>query len=184
MKTELNGSRSAANNSSQLENHDDFKNLVDLLSVYSEAENRLDHLEASVNEATLEVVDDHRDEYAGLQKTLVESEAALEIIARRHPDWFRAKATLKTPYGSVALKNNPPKLVAPNEEVSIVLIQTKGLHKYLRTRTELNLEALSDLSDASLSEFRITRIQNDTFSVKAAKLDLGKAVKESDPRKN
>ena len=164
----------------------EFENLVALLAVYSEADNRLAQLEAGVNERVLEIVDDELTEYAALQKKLVESGAALELIARRHPDWFSAGKTLKTPYGSVALKNNPPRLDAPNEEVSIVLLQTEGEKgggfdpaKYLRVRTELNLEALAGLSDAELAKFRIARTQSDTFSVKAAKLDLGKAMKSA-----
>jgi len=162
----------------------DFNRLVDLLSVYSEAENRLGRLQAALNEAALEIVDGHKKLYAGLQKTLTETEAALEAIARRHPDWFAAHRTLKTPYGEVALKTNPPRLITGNEELAIVLLEAEGAKNksfratdYLRQRTELNLETLATLSDDDLARFRIKRVQGDTFSIKAARLDLGKAVK-------
>lgn len=166
--------------------NDDYKNLVDLLSVFSEAQNRMDQLQVSVNEGTLEVVDEHKTEYAKLQKTLAEAETALEIIARRHPDWFEKRKTIRSPYGEVALKENPAKLVAANEEVSILMLENEGKANpefnaslYLRQKTELNLEALGDLTDDELKKFRIKRVQTDTFSVKPAKLDLGKAVKET-----
>ena len=129
-------------------------------------------------------MDGHKKLYAGLQKTLTETETALETIARRHPDWFAAHRTLKTPYGEVALKANPPRLTAANEELSIVLLETEGAKnksfnaaEYLRQRTELNLETLANLSDDDLARFRIKLVQGDTFSIKAARLDLGKAVK-------
>lgn len=172
---------------------DDFKNLVDLMSVYAEADNQMAQLVTTVTEGQLDVVDEHKDEYTKLQKTLVEAEAAMEIIARRHPDWFVKKATMGTPYGSVALKKNPPKLVVPNEEVTIALIQAaikqkgdkdQSLHRLLRVKTELNLEALEDLTDVQLEEYRITRSQSDTFTIKPNKIDLGKAVKEAAQPKN
>ncbi len=104
----------------------DFNKLVQLLSVYSEAEHRLAKLQAAINQAALEVIDAHRKDYTGLQKVLTETEDTVEAIARRHPDWFRGRKTLKTPYGEVALKANPPRLVTGNEELSIVLIETEG----------------------------------------------------------
>lgn len=162
----------------------DFNRLVDLLSVYSEAGNRLAQLQAAVNEAAMEIVSGHKKLYAGLQQVITETEAESEVIARRHPDWFAARRTLKTPYGEVALKANPPRLITGNEELSIVLIEAEGARNrsfkasdYLRQRTELNLETLANLSDDDLARFRIKRVQGDTFSIKAASLDLGKAVK-------
>lgn len=162
----------------------DFRNLVGLLAVFSVATNRLDALQAQVNEAALEVVDEHKKEYGLLQETLVEAESALEVVARRHPDWFIPKKTLKTPYGEVSLKTNPPRLEVKNEEVAILLIEQEAqrdprfdAQAFLRATKSLNLEALGSLNDSTLAKFRIKRTQSDTFAVKAAKLDLGKAVK-------
>ena len=170
---------------------DDFENLVALLGVYSEAGNRLAQMEAAVNEQWLEIVDDELKDYTDLQKSFTEAGAALEIIARRHPEWFLDGKTIKTPFGTAALKNNPPKLEAENPEATILMIQhaiekaeqlrdggeqANALRKFLRVETTLNLEALSSLTDAELAKFRIVRTQADTFSVKAAKIDLGKAA--------
>lgn len=165
---------------------DDFKQLVNLLAIYSDADNRLAKLEADVNESVLEIIDGEKADYAKLQQARTEAEGGLELLARKHPEWFVSAKTLKTLYGAVSLKDNPPKLNVPNPEVSIVLIQQKGekeksfqADKYLRTHTELDLEELAKLNDDELKAFRITRTQSDTFSVKPTKLDLGKAMKPS-----
>ena len=54
--------------------------------------------------------------------------------------------------------------------------------QYLRKVMELDLDALANLSDTELAQFRIRREHNDTFTVKAAKLDLGKAVKSAETK--
>jgi hypothetical protein len=151
----------------------DYKNLVDLLAVLSETHNRLDALQTAVNEATLELVDEHN------------TEAALEIIARKHPEWFAKKKSLTTPYGSVALKTNPPKLEVKNEELSIVLIEQEAERNrefnaaaFIETKKVLRLDVLSGEDDDTLAKFRIKRVQGSTFSAKPATLNLGEAVKE------
>jgi len=168
---------------------DDFKNLVDLLAVYSEAENQLKHLEATATAEQLEIVDEHKPEYTKLQQKMNEAEAALEILVRRNPQWIADKKSMKTPYGEVALKKNPPKLIAENPELSVILIEVAGQKdpefksdQYLRKVMELDLDALANLSDTELAQFRIRREHNDTFTVKAAKLDLGKAVKSAETK--
>lgn len=175
----------------EIQNPEDFKNLIDLLSVFSEATNRLADLEASINAQVLEIIDEHKPEYAKLQESLTQAESALELLARRHPDWFTVKKSIKTPYGTVSLKANPPKLEVDNEELSIVLIEAEQQRNeefdaalYLRTHTTLNLEGLAELPNDVLKKFRIKRVQSDTFKVAAATLDLGKAVKEAAAKTN
>lgn len=165
----------------------DFENLVNLLSVYSEASNRLEALEAETNEQQLELVDGVRKDYAELQHKLQDTSVALEVLARKHLEWFAKKATINTPYGQVKLAENPPALEAPNEELSIVLLRleeekTQGQFRaaaYIRSEERLNLDALKTLDDETLSRFRMRRRKSDTFSVKPARLDLGKAVEKA-----
>ena len=161
----------------------EFKNLVDLMAVYSEASNRLEVMQAQANEGQMEVVDALKKEYGEIQDVVVATGAALELLARRHPEWFSKKATLTTPYGSVKLAQNPPSLEVANEELSIALIeqaaerdQTFPREVLVRVEKHLNLDALKTLDDETLKRFRITRKQTDTFTVKPTKLDLGKAV--------
>lgn len=169
----------------------DYKNLVDLLAVYSEASNRMLSLQAGIQEQYLELIDGAKDEYATLQSKLGDAEQALEALSVAHPEWFpEKKKSIKTPYGIVKLTATT-KLDAPNEEVSILLIQQAGeeaAEKFLRIHTELNIEALEALPDAELKPFRIKRVKDQSFSVTPAKLDMGKAVKEAlgeaAPKKN
>ena len=160
-----------------------FKNLVNLLAVFSEATARLTEFQAELDKSTLDLIDEHKTTYAELQRTLTEAETALEVICLAHTEWFTEKQTLKTPYGSVAFRRST-KLQVANEELTIALIQkaeaangeATGL---LRETVELDLEALEKFDDTALKLFRVTRLHNTGFSVKPAKIDLGKAVKEA-----
>jgi hypothetical protein len=118
------------------------------------------------------------------------------------------KKSIKTPYGEVSLKKSTA-LKIENEDVSLVLIEkeiailemkiaaesnpeTLGvmnarlatLKSLLRPKVELNKEALEKLDDGDLSRFRIVRQENENFSVKPAKIDMGKAVKEAVAKEN
>ena len=155
----------------------DYQQAINLLAVLTEAQNRLDIIEAEANDALLEAIDDHKTEYAKLQDTITRTTEALETIARIHPEWFNDNKTVKTPYGSFALKKNPPKLNVKNEELTIVLIEQAGREDLLRQTKTLDLEALGKLTDEELAAFRINRTSDDRFEAKPAKLDMGKAVK-------
>jgi hypothetical protein len=163
---------------------DDFKNMLDLLAVYTEAQNRLSTMETDASEHLLDFVDDVRGEYSQAQRALTESEAAIISIAGKHPEWFGDKRTIKTPYGQVSCRRTA-KLEVPNEEATIILIQNSDLSddEYLRQNVALNLEALERLEDAELKRLRIRRVTDESISVKAGKVDLGKAVKESPAEK-
>ena len=157
-----------------------YKNLVDLMALHADASNRLDAMEAALQEKFIGLVDDIRTEFAKLSLVVSESQAAIEEIALLNPEWFFRAKTIKTPYGSVGFRKTT-KLVVKNEEVSILLIEQRGpeaSEKYIRSRKELNLEALEQLDDADLRKLRISRETSESCTVKAAKLDLGKAVKK------
>jgi hypothetical protein len=165
---------------------EDFANLVDLLAVYSDASNRLAELEASANGALLSIVDEHKAEYAQLQKALTDAESALEVIALAHTEWFgENRKSIKTPYGTVKFRRGA-KLMVKNEEATVLLIQREGEHNpefkaedYLRKVETLNIEALERCDDATLKKFRVERVSEDSFSVVPARVDMGKAVKEA-----
>jgi hypothetical protein len=165
------------------EHTDEYKNLIDLLAVYAECTNRLESLQSEIQGSLLEIVDDKRKDYAECQAALSQAEAAIEAIATSHPEWFSEKRrSIKTPYGTVSFRKSTS-LDVPNEEASIILIEQnlpqEQAAQYVRQEKALNLEALEKLTDAELKPFRIKRVTSDSFSVKAAKIDLGKAVKEA-----
>ena len=47
-----------------------------------------------------------------------------------------------------------------------------------------NLEALEKLDDETLKKFMVARVQADSFSVTAATVNFGKAVKEAAVKRN
>ena len=175
----------------------DFTDLVHLMSVFSEAAASISALESSANREFLRVIDARREEYATLQATMTEAETQMEIITRRHDEWFtEKKRSIKTPYGTVKfIRSNP--IVVENQELSIVLIEQEidrqaavigqGVQPefdataLLRRQTALDLEALERLPDAVLKKFRLRRESKDNFSVTPAKVDMGKAVKQAAP---
>lgn len=170
-------------------NHDthpeSYKNLIDLMAIHAEATARLEAIKAEVQSAFLDLVDEHRKEYAELQAKVTETETAIEHIARAHPTWFESARSIKTPYGQVKFHSSK-KLDIPNEEASVLLIQGKCTEeeqeRYLRIEVTLNVEALEKLTDAQLAQFRINRVANDNFSLKPGTIDLGKAVKQAADR--
>jgi Bacteriophage Mu Gam like protein len=162
----------------------DFTNLVDLLAVFSEATHHLAEMAANLNSEMMVCIDGYKADYSAMQKTLTEAETALEIIAIRHPEWFKETRGLKTPYGTVKFTSSNP-LVVSNEELAIELIE-RDAHRLgldpenlIRERKELNLEALETLTPEQLAAFRVKRVKKENFSIVAAKIDLGKAVKEA-----
>lgn len=168
---------------------EDFQNLVNLLSVYTEASHRLGEMEANLNAEMMETVDAYKEDYAGLQRTLTEAEKAIELIAVRHySEWFGERKSLKTPYGTVKFVRSTS-IVVENEELSVEIIRRDaakhGLDPALliRTKEELNLEALETLTLEQLKAFKVGRQTKDNFSVVPAKVDLGKAVKEAAEQK-
>jgi len=157
----------------------EYRNLVDLLALHTEATSRMTELESAVQEAYLGIIDEHRKHYASLQNKISESEAAIKFIALQHPEWFHTIKTLKTPYGTVGFRNST-KLEVPNEELSIALIERMAdADLYLRTRKFLNLEALESLEDFALKGLQITRVTSEKCTVTPAEIDLGKAVKKA-----
>lgn len=157
----------------------DFENVVNLLSVLGEANRKLTALQADIQAGYLDLVNAHRGVYGKLQQTVTETEAALEVIARRNPSWFADAKTVKTPYGSVKFTSSK-ELVVANEEVSIKLIEAFGRPELLRATTELNREALAELSDAELAQFALVRKPKENLTVKTDVVDLGKAVKSAE----
>jgi len=165
------------------EDTDQYKNLVDLLAVFAEASNRLEVLQSDIQGGLIEIVDEKRKEYAEAQAALSQAESAIELIATSHPEWFSEKRrSIKTPYGTVSFRRST-KLMVSNEEASIILIEqlcdNEAAAQLVRQEKALNLEALEKLTDAELKQYRIRRVTEDNCSVKPAKIDLGKAVKES-----
>lgn len=164
--------------STPMDNNPEYQNLVNLLAILSEANSRNAALQAQINQEYLDLVDVHRLEYSVNQKIIADTESAIETIVRRHPEWLSKRKTLKTPYGEVK-STCFPKLDVPSEEASIRLIKVSNRETdFIRTKEELDKEALEKLSDEELSKFGITRRPSESITIKPAEVELGKAVTE------
>lgn len=158
----------------------DFKNLVDLMAIMAEGSARLGELENGLQQDYIDLVDARRKDYASLQFAIGQAEESIETLALTNPQWFEKAKTLKTPYGSVSFRKTT-KLDVKNEEVSILLLEQLGQDglPFVRTAKALNLEALEKLDDTELERLRLRRVTTEALSIKPAKIDLGKAVKQA-----
>jgi len=178
----------------------DFNEVVNLLAVFSEATSRLAEIEAAANSALLEIIDEHKTEYATLQEACKKSETALEGLCRSHPEWFTAARSLKTPYGRVGFRSGAS-LTVRDDEATVKLLRAEyertlarreadgstavfQVEDYVRVVELPNLEALEKLDDETLKKFMVARVQADSFSVTAATVNFGKAVKEAAVKRN
>lgn len=166
-----------------MKDNPDYKNLIDLLAVYSESHARLSKMQAEINEEVLDTVDPRREEFAEIQAAASQAEEAIREIAGRNPQWFPEGAkTLKTPYGHIQSRASTS-LAVPSEEATIRLIRAAGKEtQFLRVNTTLDKEALEALKDDELAEFGIIREKGESLTIKPVALDMGKAVEAATKR--
>jgi hypothetical protein len=153
------------------------EDLVDALAILSEANTRLVKLQATINDAFLDSIDEHRKEYTALQESIEKATETAITIARMHPEWFADSKTIETLYGSVQSRSTT-KLEVANEAVTIQLLQQLGPSSapFLRTTVTLNLEALNILPDDELKRIRVERVKSESITVKTTAPKLGKSV--------
>lgn len=161
----------------------DFEHVVNLLAVLGEANRQLEALTREIETGYIALVNPHRALYAKLQGTVTETEAALEVIARRNQSWFEDKKSVTTPFGGVKFTRSTELIVA-DESVAVQLVLAlggkDGAEKYLRTVQVLNKEALDELTDAELARFGILRKAKENFKAATDVVNLGKAVKAAE----
>jgi hypothetical protein len=162
----------------------DFENAIALLAVLTEATNRLNELENDANDQLMELLDDKLREYAQLQETITKSDTALELLALKHPEWFKLKKSIKTPFGVMRFHSST-KLEVSNEEATLAKLELmeakdrEGAFRaslYTREEKTLNIEALEKLDDATLLRLGINRVKDEKFTATPAKLEMGKAI--------
>ncbi len=163
----------------------DFRQLVQLLHLYSNASASLDAIEAQAAKEYLAVIERHQADYARLQGILTGTEKVAEDLCRSHPEWFTEKKGLKTPFGTAKLTRTT-KLETDDEQKAIALMWRKHarnkefpLGNFVREEQRIDREAMEKLSDAELAEFRIVRVVEQSFSIAPLKVKMEKAVKEA-----
>jgi len=158
----------------------DFGDLVNLLDQLTDAENDLSKLNTQLNVEHLANVRLHTDTYKRLQSLIGETEAAIQVIAARNPQWFEEKKTVETPYG-VVKRTSSTSLVIADEAVTITLIEAAGrAGDFVVTTKTISREALEKLDDDELKKYGVRRETKHNYKPEAAALDLGKAVKQAE----
>ena len=159
--------------------NNDYAALTAALEQYTATSHALATQEAEFQAALTDLIAKcFRADFAALQQELAETEARIELLAIRHPEWFVKTKTLKTPFGSVASRSTT-KLDVPYEEATIALLELRGeeARQFLRQRTYLALEALEGLDDGELRRLKVNRLTTEKITISPVRVDLGKAVK-------
>ena len=155
-----------------------YKGLIGLLAVYSDASNRLAELQARADASLLETVDGERKEWAELSAAFEQADKAIKDLVAKHPEWTEGR-TIKTPYGQVRFTRTT-KLDVPSPETTVSLIRAKlkdaDPEQYIRVKEEPNLDALGTLDKSTLARLGIIWQEFDSISIKPAKVDLGKTA--------
>lgn len=162
----------------------DFKNVIDCLAVGAEADARITELQSMLHQNYLDLVDSNREDYVKFSTAQTQSEAAVFETMDMHPEWFEGKKkSVKTLYGTFGFREST-KLEVKNPEATIILLKQLGPESaaFIRTKEELDLEALEKMEDSELERIRVKRVKTRTAFITYAKPDMGKAVADSDEK--
>jgi hypothetical protein len=161
-----------------------YNRINELLQEHSTVTTALEHAEASIKAIQLESAKALLPEHAALQVRLTDLEAELRKLSEQfYAELFPedGKRTHSTPFGSLQYRKSTTldfddeekcilrAKVAASKEADLAITQNRSprfiIDQILRTREELNLEAIASLDDSSLAQFGITRIHKDNFKV-------------------
>ena len=162
----------------------DYLEMLELQRCHGEAVNELAKLQAEADDLLNRLLSERKELFGTLTVTVRDLEVALEAISRRHPDWFGDGKTFKTPFGVVRFFTSS-ELWIQNEELTASRLADamgNGLvpDAALRMVVKINKEVLEGLDEKTLADLGIVRRVKDNFSVKPAKVNLGKAISSAD----
>ena len=158
----------------------DYEEMLHIQSVHSTACNNLEVLQTEANRELIALMSERKEIFAQLSVAIADAEAALEIIARLHPEWFLKKKSLRTPFGEIKFHASTVLEIA-NADITLALVKSAAEHDaefslaLVKVET-LDREALEKLDDAVLERFRIRRVKKENFSVKPAQAIMGEAI--------
>ena len=173
----------------------DLTTLIKLLGVFSAATSQLATLKGKTDGIFLKFIERQKDGYGEIQHELTESEAAIKELAARHPEWFAKEKTLKFPFGDVQSRTTTSHETF-DEAATIARIRAAmervyraddmeeyaRLNALIRVTESLNLEAVGELDVETLGRFGIVRKVEESITVKAAGVNMGRAIKAAEDR--
>lgn len=164
----------------------DFARFVDLQQKHTETSNKLEALEASINDSSQRAITSSTEAYVVLQEALTALDAQLKLLFERHPEWRRDnEKSVTTPFG-VVQQRTVTELEVANPAATVALIEARGrmdqtfkAEDFLHVEKKPDLEALERLGNDDLSALGITRVTTERMTVKPAKVNVAKVVKAS-----
>ena len=163
-----------------------YSQLNELLSDFSKLSNEKDTLEAKIKNLQLRAADALLPQHAELSMKLVDLETKLRAIAvANETELFTAtgKRTHETPFGKIQFRQASHLAFEDEEKVILKLkLMVRATDPdaldFVRTKEELNLEALEAQPDGWLALLGIRRVTEDKFSVSPFSLKADKPRKE------
>lgn len=182
-------------------NASQYNEINDLLSQFSTLSAALESAESEIKRVQLAAAQDLLPRHAAAKVALTDLEARLRKLSEQfYEELFPEdkKRTHHTPFGSLQFRKSSS-LEVDDEEKAMLKIKvacTQELAReseghpprftedqLLRTRQELNLDALGELDDATLALFSIARVHKDNFKVLPFEMKADKPAKKMTAKK-
>ena len=161
----------------------DFARLVELQELYTSTSNKIATLEASTNTFVNDTLKGQVPDFVVLQETLAKCDQEIRELFKRNPQWKGPNKSVKTPFGEVG-ERTTTEMDIPNPAMTVALIKGRGASDpafkssdFLHVEELPSKEALERLKDDELADLGVRRISTESITVKAAKVNMAKAVK-------
>ena len=143
----------------------DFSAALDLMRIIQEASIMATVTQAEIDEHIVIIVGDQGHSLAAWQLKIAESEATLEALCRKHPEWFAERKRISTTYGMFKMHATSHTKI-PDVESTIRKIRRNGMVKQLLRKVDhINIEAAEKLDPVILKKLGIFRVKEEKFSV-------------------
>jgi hypothetical protein len=174
----------------------EYNRINELLSEFSSLNAALEAAEAEIKTVQLAAARELLPKHAAAKVALSNLEGTLRTISDEHYEELfpSEKRTHKTPFGELQYRKSSS-LEIEDEEKTILKIKVRATEEearrseggiplfaeeqLIRTREELNLEALGELDDATLALFGIVRRHKDNFKIVPFALQADKPARKN-----
>lgn len=140
------------------------------LAIYAKAEAELRKVNAEIDIQTQKIREKYQSKSDELLKLKEESFEVVMKYAEENPQFFEKKRSMETPFGTIGFRLGTPKLknIKGFTWASVLTLCEKVMPKFVRTKNELNKEAIladKELSEKDLKGIGVEIVQDDTFFI-------------------
>jgi phage host-nuclease inhibitor protein Gam len=162
----------------------DIKSFDDLglsLSKLAQVESSIYKLENDMNKLIDSVKAKYAEKSEQLRTEQVSLRTDIEVFCRQNKEEFEKQRSREFPHGTVAFRNNPPKVAQLSRKFSVATsleLVKKIMKKYIRTRDEINKEMiLADyagkiIDDKKLASVGLRIDSEESFSIDVKREEL------------